>query len=85
MVGPVLQLGVKAQFYLASKGKYTFEACEWAKPKETKRREARGSILAPLSPEILTPALGPSFVLFSWAFSFLCLLATAILDSFFLF
>ena len=27
----------------------------------------------------------PSFVLFSQAFSFLCLLATAILDSFFLF
>ena len=41
MVGPVLQLGVKAQFYLASKGKYTFEACEWAKPKETKRREEK--------------------------------------------
>ena len=28
---------------------------------------------------------GPSFVLFSWAFSFLCLLATIILDSFFLY
>ena len=33
------------------------------------------------SPEVL----GPSFVLFVWAFSFLFLLATTILDSFFLF
>ena len=31
------------------------------------------------------PVLGPSFVLFSWAFPFLCLLATPILDFFFLF
>ena len=76
-------------------------------PKDAKRRETRGSILAPLfirffllplslpyvncqpgglfaSPEVLTPVLEPSFVLFSQAFSFLCLLATTI-DSFFLF
>ena len=38
-----------------------------------------------LPPEILTLVLGPSFVLFMWAFSFLCLLATTILDSFFLY
>ena len=38
-----------------------------------------------VSPEVLTPVLRRTFVLFLWAFSFLCLLATAILDSFFLF
>ena len=38
-----------------------------------------------VSPEILTLVLAPSFILFSWAFSFLCLLATTILDSFFQF
>ena len=38
-----------------------------------------------VSPEVLTLVLGPSFVLFLWAFSFLCLLTTTILDSFFLF
>ena len=36
-------------------------------------------------PEVLTLVLGPSFVLFSWAFSLHCLLATAVLDSFSLF
>ena len=36
-------------------------------------------------PEVLTPVLGPSFVLFFTGFSFPCLLATTILDSFFLF
>ena len=35
--------------------------------------------------EVLTLVLGPSFVLFSQAFSFLCLLATTVMDSFFLF
>ena len=35
-------------------------------------------------PEVLTPVLGPSFVLFLWAF-LPCLLATATLDSCFLF
>ena len=34
---------------------------------------------------VLPEVLGPSFVLFSQAFPFLCLLATAILDSFSLF
>ena len=38
-----------------------------------------------VSPEILTLVLRPSFVLFSRAFSFLCLLAAANLDSYFLF
>ena len=38
-----------------------------------------------VSPEVLTPVLGPSFALISQDFSFLCLLATTILDSFFLF
>ena len=38
-----------------------------------------------VSPEVLTLVLRFSFVPFLWAFSFLCLLATAILDSFFLF
>ena len=37
---PVLQLRVIAQFYLAGKGKYILEACGWADPKDTKRREA---------------------------------------------
>ena len=38
-----------------------------------------------VSPKVLTLVLGFSFVPFSQAFSFLCLLATAILDSFFVF
>ena len=38
-----------------------------------------------VSPEVLTLVLGFSFVPFSQAFSFLCLLATAILDAFLLF
>ena len=38
-----------------------------------------------VSPEALTPVCGFSSVPFSHAFLFLCLLATAILDSFFLF
>ena len=53
--GPVLQLSimsVTAQFYLPSKGKYIVKVWGWmrgqAHPKEAKRREARGSILAPL-------------------------------------
>ena len=36
-------------------------------------------------PEVLTPVLRPSFVQISWAFPLPRLLATAILDSFFLF
>ena len=36
-------------------------------------------------PEVFTLVLQPSSVLFSWAFSLLCILATTILDSFFLF
>ena len=36
-------------------------------------------------PEVLTQVLGPSLVVYSPALSFLCLLATPILDSFFLF
>ena len=38
-----------------------------------------------VSPEVLTLFCGFSFVLFSQAFPFLCLLATTVLDSFFLF
>ena len=38
--GPALQLFVTAQFYLASKGKYIFEAWGWADPKDSNRREA---------------------------------------------
>ena len=38
-----------------------------------------------VSPEVLTPVLGFSFVPFLQAFLFLCLLDTTILDSFFLF
>ena len=38
-----------------------------------------------VSPEVLTPVLGFSFVPFLWIFPFLCLLATTILDSFSLF
>ena len=38
-----------------------------------------------VSPEVLTPILGFSFVPFLQAFLFLCLLDTTILDSFFLF
>ena len=36
-----------------------------------------------VSPEVLTPVHGFSFVPFSWAFPFHCLLATVILDSIF--
>ena len=38
-----------------------------------------------VSPEVLTLVRGFSFVPFSWAFPFVCLLATTILDSFLLF
>ena len=38
-----------------------------------------------VSPEVLTPVHGFAFAPFSQAFSLLCLLATTILDSFFLF
>ena len=38
-----------------------------------------------ISPEVLTLVLGSTFVLCSWGFSFLCLLAAANLDSSFLF
>ena len=51
--------------------------CKWGEP---------GGLFA--SPEVLTLVLGASFVIFLWAFSFFfffCLLATTILDSFFLF
>ena len=40
---------------------------------------------AVVSPEVLIWLFGPSFVLFSWTFPLLCLVATAILESFFLF
>ena len=46
--GPVLQLPVTAQFHLESKGKHILEEWGWADPKDTKRREAPGPILAPL-------------------------------------
>ena len=48
MDGPVLQLRVTAQFYLASKGKYILKVWGPAYPNDTKRREAPSSILAPL-------------------------------------
>ena len=43
MEGPVLQLHVTAQFYLASKGKYILEATEQANPKDVKRRETKST------------------------------------------
>ena len=52
MDGPVLQL-----FHLASKEKYILDAWGWADPKDVKRREARGSILAPL---FMSPPPTPS-------------------------
>ena len=46
--GSVLQFCVTAQFYLANKGKYILKAWRQVDPKDAKRREALGSILAPL-------------------------------------
>ena len=43
---PVLHLSVIAQFYLESKGKYILEAWGHAHPKDLKRREAPGPIVA---------------------------------------
>ena len=104
--GLVLQFCVTAQFYLTSRGKYILVARGWADPKDVKRRETPGSILAPLficffllalslpcvnwaSQEgclfVPNPIFRPSIVLFLRPFSFLCLLATTIMDSFFLF
>ena len=55
MGGPVLQpcvisldTSVTAQFYLESKGKSSLKGQGRADPKDVKRREALGSILAPL-------------------------------------
>ena len=45
MGGPALT-SVTAQFYLANKGKYILKVWELADPKEAKRRQARGSIMA---------------------------------------
>ena len=59
MDGPVLQLYVSAQFYLESKGKYILKAWGQTDPKDVKRREAPGSILAPLFTH-LSPPLGPT-------------------------
>ena len=36
--GPVLQLRVRAQFYLESKGKYTLEAWGHADPKDKEKK-----------------------------------------------
>ena len=55
----VLQLRVTAQFYLESKGKYILKAWGQTDPKDVKRREAPGSILAPLFTH-LSPPLGPT-------------------------
>ena len=57
--GPVLQVCVTAQFYLESKGKYILEAQRQADPKDPKRREAPGPVLAPLYifPSFPEPAL----------------------------
>ena len=46
--GPLLQPHVTAQFYLESKGKYILKAWRQVNPKEAKRREVPGSILASL-------------------------------------
>ena len=105
---PVLQLHVTGQFYLDSKGKYILKVWGRANPKDTKRREAPGPILAPLFICFFLLFLSPPcvnwasqegcmfylrFSLQSWTFLYsifmgfplLCLLTTAILDSFFLF
>ena len=104
--GPVLQVCVIAQFYFEGKGKYILEARRQADPKDLKRREAPGPILAPLFIFLLLP---PNLPYLNWAsqegcFFYLrsslwsldlllfyfhglfpsCVLATAILDSFFL-
>ena len=52
-------------------------------PAYTNQASQEGGVFVP--PKVLTPVPGFSFVLFSLAFPFLCLLATALLKSFFLF
>ena len=93
--GPVLQLCVTAQFYLKSKGKYILEAEEM--PTQRMRREKRP--LLPLGlPYVKWASQGcclfylrsslqfSDFSLFYFHGLFLlCLLATCILGSFFLF
>ena len=70
MARPVLQLHVRAQFYLESKGKYILEAWGHAHPKDTKRRKAPSPILAPLFMFFLLP-LGLPYV--NWASQEYCL------------
>ena len=106
----MLQLHVKAQFYLENKRKYILEVWGHADPKDMKRRKERESpsplasfficfFLLPLGLPCVNglarravyspwgPHSGPwTFLCSIFAgFSLLCLLATAILDSFFLF
>ena len=57
--GSVLQFCVTAQFYLANKGKYILKAWRQVDPKDAKRREALGSILAPLFMFFLLPQACP--------------------------
>ena len=69
----VLQFRVTAQFYLESKGKYILKACMpsgHADPKDRKRREAPGPILASLFMFFLLP-LGLPYV--NWASQDCCL------------
>jgi len=99
---------VTAQFYFASKRKYFLKVWGWADPKDMKRREAHGSILAPVFIWFFLLLLSLPCVnwaiqegcLFYLSFSvwssdlplfyfcglfLFCLLASTILDSFFLF
>ena len=71
--GPVLQLCVTAQFYLASKGKYSLKAWRQVDPKDTKRRGAPTQFLASifmcffsLPPEPALCKLGYPGGLFTW-------------------
>ena len=80
---PLLQLRVTAQFYLESKGKYILEAWGHANPKDSKRRQAPGPILAPLFICFFLLPLGLPYV--NWASQECCLfyLRSALQSSFF--
>ena len=69
--GPVLRLHVTAQFYSESKGKYILEAWGHANPKDTKRRETTGPILAPFFICFFSSRLGLAYV--NWARQEYCL------------
>ena len=57
------QTSVTAQFYLEIKGKYILEAWGHANPKDPKRREAPGPILAP---HFICFSLPPDPTLYNW-------------------